>query len=245
VLIAAPTGVLSALRRWTSQWSFKDEKSAGCTGSLSSRNGPKAIRIGALCVSLAGRLGHSRSSDFEAARTVDCWRRVIGPWWNREAIVGVSMSVSAMSYPMADSIKDAIPNVLKMLWDLENELRGAAQNSVVLRRDEYLSEARRHLDELLDWLDRQRRLVRRDLESRPRLLLRSHLAINIRSVNYASRRHSMACRCAASRHPRLASFWFLALASCKPATTNPEPISGFFCLRQSRVWRMVRLIGGG
>lgn len=29
--------------------------------------------------------------------------------WNREAIVGVSMSVSAMSYQMADSIKDAIP----------------------------------------------------------------------------------------------------------------------------------------
>ena len=73
-------------------------------------------------------------------------------WWNREAIVGVSMSVSAMSYPMADSIKDAIPNVLKTLWNLENELRGAAQNSVVLRRDEarkHLSEARRHLDELL------------------------------------------------------------------------------------------------
>ena len=50
---------------------------------------------------------------------------------------------------MADSIKDAIPNVLKTLWNLENELRGAAQNSVVLRRDEHLSEARRHLDELL------------------------------------------------------------------------------------------------
>ena len=53
---------------------------------------------------------------------------------------------------MADSIKDAIPNVLKTLWNLENELRGAAQNSVVLRQDEarkHLSEARHHLDELL------------------------------------------------------------------------------------------------
>ena len=72
--------------------------------------------------------------------------------WNREAMVGVSMSVSAMSYPMADSIKDTIPNVLKTLWNLENELRKAAQNSVVLRQDEarkHLSEARRHLDELL------------------------------------------------------------------------------------------------
>ena len=93
-----------------------------------------------------------------------------------------------------------------------------------------------------DWLDRQRRLVRRDLESRPRLLLRSHLAINIRSVNYASRRHSMACRCAASRHPRLASFWFLALASCKfnrgrvtpvtPGTADPA--------RLTYLWRQLK-----
>ena len=53
---------------------------------------------------------------------------------------------------MAGSIKDTIPNVLKTLWDLENELRGAAQNGVVLRGDEarrHLTEARRHLDELL------------------------------------------------------------------------------------------------
>lgn len=53
---------------------------------------------------------------------------------------------------MADSIKDTVPKVLKTLWDLENELRGAAQNSVILRRDEareHLADARRHLDELL------------------------------------------------------------------------------------------------
>jgi hypothetical protein len=58
----------------------------------------------------------------------------------------------AMGYRMAGSIKDTIPNVLKTLWDLENELRGAAQNGVVLRGDEarrHLTEARRHLDELL------------------------------------------------------------------------------------------------
>jgi hypothetical protein len=53
---------------------------------------------------------------------------------------------------VAGSIKDTIPNVLKTLWDLENELRGAAQNGVVLRGDKarrHLTEARRHLDELL------------------------------------------------------------------------------------------------
>ena len=53
---------------------------------------------------------------------------------------------------MAESIKEAVPKVLKTLWDLENELRGAAQSGVFMRRDEagqHLSEARRHLDELL------------------------------------------------------------------------------------------------
>lgn len=53
---------------------------------------------------------------------------------------------------MFGNIKDTIPNVLKTLWGLENELRGAAQNSIVLRGDEarkHLSEARRHLDALL------------------------------------------------------------------------------------------------
>jgi hypothetical protein len=53
---------------------------------------------------------------------------------------------------MSESISETIPKVLKILWDFENELRGAAQNSVVLRRDEarkHLADARRHLDELL------------------------------------------------------------------------------------------------
>ncbi len=53
---------------------------------------------------------------------------------------------------MPDNIRDTVPKVLKSLWDLENELRGAAQNSVVLRREEakqHLAEARRRLDELL------------------------------------------------------------------------------------------------
>ncbi len=53
---------------------------------------------------------------------------------------------------MSDSIRETVPKVLKALWDLENEMRGAAQNSVILRRDEarqHLADARRHLDELL------------------------------------------------------------------------------------------------
>ncbi|WP_290989365.1 hypothetical protein [Hyphomicrobium sp.] len=53
---------------------------------------------------------------------------------------------------MPDDIKETVPKVLKTLWDLENELRGAAQNSVVLRREEakkHLAEARQHLDDLL------------------------------------------------------------------------------------------------
>ncbi len=53
---------------------------------------------------------------------------------------------------MSQSIKESVPKLLKTLWQLENELRGAAQNSVVLRRDEakrHLSDARRHLDALL------------------------------------------------------------------------------------------------
>ncbi len=53
---------------------------------------------------------------------------------------------------MAHGIKETIPELLKTLRDLENELRSAAQNSVILRRDEakrHLSDARRHLDALL------------------------------------------------------------------------------------------------
>ena len=54
---------------------------------------------------------------------------------------------------MSDSIRETVPKVLKTLWDLENEMRGAAQNSVILRRDEarqHLADARCHLDELLN-----------------------------------------------------------------------------------------------
>lgn len=53
---------------------------------------------------------------------------------------------------MSENIRETVPRVLKTLWDLENELRGAARNSVVLRREEasqHLAEARAHLDRLL------------------------------------------------------------------------------------------------
>lgn len=53
---------------------------------------------------------------------------------------------------MASGINESVPKVLKALWDLENELRGAAQNGVILRREEarsHLHQARHHLDQLL------------------------------------------------------------------------------------------------
>ncbi len=53
---------------------------------------------------------------------------------------------------MPDNIREAVPKALKTLWELENELRGAAQNGVILRREaakRHLAEARQRLDELL------------------------------------------------------------------------------------------------
>ena len=53
---------------------------------------------------------------------------------------------------MTGGINESVPKVLKALWDLENELRGAAQNGVILRREEarsHLHQARHHLDQLL------------------------------------------------------------------------------------------------
>jgi hypothetical protein len=56
---------------------------------------------------------------------------------------------------MAGIIQETVPDVIKTLWNLENELRSAAQNSVILRREEarnHLQQARRHLDQLLGLL---------------------------------------------------------------------------------------------
>ena len=49
-------------------------------------------------------------------------------------------------------ILDQIPAPLRSLWDLETELRLAAQNAVFLQKDEatkHLDEARRHLGEAI------------------------------------------------------------------------------------------------
>lgn len=54
---------------------------------------------------------------------------------------------------MSRSIQETVPKLLKTLWELEKDfLRGAAQNSAVLRREEakrHLADARRNLDALL------------------------------------------------------------------------------------------------
>lgn len=53
---------------------------------------------------------------------------------------------------MAGSIQDTVPKVIKTLWDMENELRSAAQNGVILRGEDarnHLEQARKHLSELL------------------------------------------------------------------------------------------------
>ena len=51
---------------------------------------------------------------------------------------------------MANDILDKTPDCLKSLWHMENELRNAARNGLILRKDEasaHLAEARRHLEE--------------------------------------------------------------------------------------------------
>ena len=52
---------------------------------------------------------------------------------------------------MVGILEDINP-ALKSLWDLENELRSAAQNAIFLRNDEakkHMDEARRHYQEVL------------------------------------------------------------------------------------------------
>jgi hypothetical protein len=53
---------------------------------------------------------------------------------------------------MANDLLDKIPAWLKSLWHMENELRNAARNGLILRKDEasaHLAEARRHLEEAM------------------------------------------------------------------------------------------------
>jgi len=54
---------------------------------------------------------------------------------------------------MANDLLDKIPAWLKSLWDMENELRSAARNGLILRKDEasaHLAEARRHLEKAMN-----------------------------------------------------------------------------------------------
>jgi hypothetical protein len=54
---------------------------------------------------------------------------------------------------MANDLLDKIPDWLKSLWHMENELRNAARNGLILRKDEasaHLAEARRHLEKAMN-----------------------------------------------------------------------------------------------
>ena len=51
---------------------------------------------------------------------------------------------------MANTLLDQIPDWLKSLWQMEQELRSSARNGLILRKDDaaaHLAEARRHLEE--------------------------------------------------------------------------------------------------
>ena len=53
---------------------------------------------------------------------------------------------------MANDLLDKIPDWLKSLYHMENELRSSARNGLILRKDEalkHLTEARRHFEEAL------------------------------------------------------------------------------------------------
>ena len=54
---------------------------------------------------------------------------------------------------VANDLLDKIPEWLKSLWHMENELRNAARNGLILRKDEasaHLAEARRHLKKAMN-----------------------------------------------------------------------------------------------
>jgi hypothetical protein len=55
-------------------------------------------------------------------------------------------------HPLADDLSSKIPAWLKSLYEMENELRDAARNGIILRGEkasEHLAAARKHLDDLL------------------------------------------------------------------------------------------------
>jgi hypothetical protein len=55
-------------------------------------------------------------------------------------------------FGMANNLLDKIPAWLRSLWEMENELRRAARNGLILRQDEasaHLAKARQHLEEAM------------------------------------------------------------------------------------------------
>ena len=53
---------------------------------------------------------------------------------------------------MSDDLLDKIPEWLKSLWHMENELRNTARSGVFMRKDDataHLAEARRHLEDVM------------------------------------------------------------------------------------------------
>ena len=54
---------------------------------------------------------------------------------------------------MANDLPDKIPDWLKSLYNMENNLRGSARNGLIPRKDKalnHLTEARRHFEEALN-----------------------------------------------------------------------------------------------
>jgi hypothetical protein len=80
-------------------------------------------------------------------------------WWSRGDApepFGAPSVVSQAQAPvddMANDLLDKIPDWLKSLWHMENELRNAARNGLILRKEEasaHLAEARRHLEQAMN-----------------------------------------------------------------------------------------------
>jgi hypothetical protein len=62
-------------------------------------------------------------------------------------------AAAPVSSGMANDLLDKIPAWLKSLWDMENELRSAARNGLILRSDEasaHLANARQHLEKAMN-----------------------------------------------------------------------------------------------
>ena len=76
---------------------------------------------------------------------------------------------------MAQDLLDQIPKWLKSLWHMENALRNAARNGLILRKDEasaHLAQARRHLEDAMNEAKglrpatTQQTVVRKDTQSK-------------------------------------------------------------------------------